>query len=194
MGSVTSDDAKVQGAKMTKDQASLSAALSAPPPEPAVRPRNPNRTGRIHDMVDGAHRSNRTGYQLCADFNAGSCANTVQGSWCGVNNSLVHQCSTCLGTHSLQSCPHKESPKVGWLQNDRSKKGKGKGKKGTGLAGRALTDLRRKVKFHFRMTLCQLQKFQVQVHKMEFEQKQRSHLNRCHTVKPNQNGLSLKTE
>ena len=137
VGAVTSDDAKVQGAKLAKEQASSAAALSAPPPEPTVRPRNPNRTGRIHDMVDGAYRSNRTGYQLCADFNAGTCTNTVQGSWCGSNNSLAHQCSRCLGTHSLQNCPHKESPKVGWLNSDRSKKGKGKGKKGKGRGGRA---------------------------------------------------------
>ena len=137
LGSLTSDDAKIQGAKLAKDQPSSAAALSVPPPEPTVRPRNPNRTGRVHDMVDGAYRSNRTGYQLCADFNAGACTNTVQGSWCGVNNSWAHQCSRCLGTHSLQNCPHKESPKVGWLQSDRAKKGKGKGKKGKGRGGRA---------------------------------------------------------
>ena len=136
VGSVTSDDAKVSGAKPGKDQPSATTALSIPP-EPTVRPRYANRTGRVHDMVDGLYRSNRTGFQLCSEFNSGACTNTIQGSWCGVQNSLAHQCSRCLGTHTLQNCPHKETPKVGWVQGDRAKKGKGKGKKGKGRGGRA---------------------------------------------------------
>ena len=94
----------------------------------AVRPRNHNRTGRVHDLVDGQYRSNRTGHQLCADYNAGKCTSTVQGSWCGTHQNKAHQCARCLGTHPLTTCPHTEPPQPGWIKNAERSKGKGRGK------------------------------------------------------------------
>jgi len=94
----------------------------------AVRPRNHNRTGRVHDLVDGQYRSNRTGHQLRADYNAGKCTSTVQGSWCGTHQNKAHQCARCLGTHPLTTCPHTEPPQPGWIKNAERSKGKGRGK------------------------------------------------------------------
>ena len=115
------DDAKV--APHSDKQAALMA--SAPS---TVRPRNSNRTGRVHDLVDGSYRSNRTGHQLCTDYNSGKCTNTVQGTWCGSHPNRAHQCSRCLGTHPLTSCPHQEAPQPSWIRNSANKpKGRGRG-------------------------------------------------------------------
>ena len=191
MGSVTSDDAKISGAKPVKEQASASTALGNPP-EPAIRPRNANRTGRVHDMVDGVYRSNRTGYQLCTEFNSGSCTNTIQGSWCGVHNSLAHQCSRCLGTHSLQSCPRKESPKVGWLQGDRPKKGKGKGKE-KGAVDVPPTDRRLMTRFHIRTVHHQLE-LRVQLRRTKRVLKRCYPLNQFHVLVFSHNRLNQEAE
>ena len=68
-------------------------------------------------------------------FNDGTCSNTVQGSWCGVNKDQAHQCSRCLGSRSVQKCPHSEAPAVGWVK-DRQERGKGRGgRKGKGRRG-----------------------------------------------------------
>lgn len=134
---VTSDDARIAGSKQPKNDGAGSSAHNPAGDLVSVRPRNPNRTGRVHDMVDGMYRSNRTGYHLCADFNSEKCNNTTQGSWCGNNPSLAHQCSRCLGSHPVTKCPHTEPPQVGWVKSDKGKKGKGKGKKGRGRGGRA---------------------------------------------------------
>lgn len=139
-GPITSDDAKIAGTRQSKNESAGSTTLpSAGSLSDAitVRPRNANRTGRVHDVLDGSYRSNRTGYQLCADFNAEKCGNTIQGSWCGNHSSLAHQCSRCLGCHPVTKCPHAETPQVGWVKTDKGKKGKGKGKKGRGRGGRA---------------------------------------------------------
>ena len=120
------EDAKV--ASQTEKSRSVSATAAS-----AVRPRNQNRTGRVHDLVDGQYRSNRTGHPFCSDYNSGKCTSTVQGSWCGVHQSKAHQCARCLGTHPMTSCPHTEPPQPGWIKSDRSKgKSRGKGKSGKG--------------------------------------------------------------
>jgi len=69
-----------------------------------------------------------------ADFNQGNCSNTVQGSWCGADSSLAHQCSRCLGTHPLTKCHHQEQPAVGGVKRGAGK-GKGKSKRGKGRKG-----------------------------------------------------------
>ena len=129
--SVTDDDAR------TSQKDGSNTAASSVQPDKAVSPslrttRNPNRTGRVHNFSEGAYKTNRTGYPLCAGFNDGTCANTVLGSWCGANRDQAHQCSRCLGSHPVTRCPHTEAPVVGWVK-DKPGKGKGKGgRKGRG--------------------------------------------------------------
>jgi hypothetical protein len=112
------DDARV--AQQPDESASLTATAAA------TRPRNANRTGRVHDLVDGVYKSNRTGHPLCSDFNQGKCTNTIQGTWCGNHQNRAHQCSRCLGTHSLTACPHQETPQPSWLKN--AGRGRGRGR------------------------------------------------------------------
>ena len=100
-----------------------------PPPPP--RPRNPNRTGRVHELVDGKYQLNRTGYRLCSEYQEGNCTGTVGGTWCPRSPDLAHQCARCLGSHPMSRCPHDAPPSVGLGANRKGKgKGKGKGKKG----------------------------------------------------------------
>ena len=57
---------------------------SAPTPtrltdqDPKIRPRNPNRTGRYHQVESGKYLVNRTGYKICQPFNEEKCVDTVQ--------------------------------------------------------------------------------------------------------------------
>ena len=85
--------------QVVKDDAKVDAheRKTAAPPEAArpsgsqmIRTRNPNRTGRVHDFVDGAYKSNRIGYPLCMAYNEGTCTSTVQGSWCATNRDHAH--------------------------------------------------------------------------------------------------------
>ena len=129
---LTSDDAKVATTSSGSRQTGTGADQLTE--APAIKPRNPNRTGRVHDVVEGAYRSNRTGYRLCAEFNQGNCTNMVQGSWCGNDSTQAHQCSRCLGTHPVIRCHHQETPAVGWVKRGQGK-GKGKSKRGKGKKG-----------------------------------------------------------
>lgn len=130
-GSLVRDDARVEPQDKATSQ-HAPASSNRPSSAASPRTRNTNRTGRVHDFVDGAYRTNRTGYSLCGGFNDGTCTNTIQGSWCGTHKDHAHQCSRCLGSHSVQKCPHAEAPSVGWIK-DRREKGRGKGgRKGKG--------------------------------------------------------------
>ena len=67
------------------------------------KPRKQNRTGRLHDLHEGAYRCNRTGYQLCPGFQDDSCPHTVSGNWCGQDSTKAHQCSRCLGDANVHT-------------------------------------------------------------------------------------------
>ena len=133
LGDVVDGDAKVK-----QDGSAASAAPhqtgSAPSrlgdAAPKIRPRNPNRIGRHHQVENGRYTSNRTGYALCDAYNEGRCDNTVSGGWCPVNWDRVHQCHKCLSQRPASRCPHESMPTPNFLK---PKKGKGKGgRKGKG--------------------------------------------------------------
>ena len=96
-----------------------------------LRPRNANRTGRVHNIADGKYTHNRTGYKLCAEFQTEQCKDTTQGVWCAHQWDTVHQCNKCLGTHPGARCPHSEMQTPSFVRKSEGK-GKGKGKKGKG--------------------------------------------------------------
>ena len=133
LGDVVDGDAKV------RQDGSMASALAPNPgaapsrlgdAAPKIRPRNPNRTGRHHQVENGRYTSNRTGYALCDAYNEGRCDNTVSGGWCPVNWDRVHQCYKCLSQHPASRCPHETMPTPNFLK---PKKGKGKGgRKGKG--------------------------------------------------------------
>ena len=99
-----------------------------------IRPRNSNRTGRYHQTDGSRYTANRTGFGLCAGFNAGDCNETSGGIWCSKSSGLVHQCDRCLGTHPSSRCPHGELQVPGFVKNKGKSRGKG-GRKGKGSKG-----------------------------------------------------------
>ena len=109
---------------------------SAPTPtrltdqDPKIRPRNPNRTGRYHQVESGKYLVNRTGYKICQPFNEEKCVDTVQGTWCANSWDTVHQCERCLGSHPRTKCPHTDMPQPSFL------KAPGRGRGGKGRGGR----------------------------------------------------------
>ena len=94
------------------------------------KPRKQNRTGRLHDLHEGAYRCNRTGYQLCPGFQDDSCPHTVSGNWCGQDSTKAHQCTRCLGSHPRCKCPYTDPPKVGFVTRGKGDKGRGRGRQG----------------------------------------------------------------
>ena len=129
MHSLVADDARTAAAA-TDHPSGLLPPVPPPNAKAAVRPRNPNRTGRHHEIVDGKYQLNRTGFRLCPGFQDETCTHTVRGNWCGRDSTLTHQCSRCLGNHPLTKCPHSEPPVVALGRKGKDKgKGKGKGAK-----------------------------------------------------------------
>eukprot|EP00435_Cladocopium_sp_Y103_P048512 s1251_g14.t1 len=128
---VVEGDAKVAGIP-----ASSSAGPRETAPAPArlaterpIRPRNSNRTGRVHNIQDGKYTHNRTGYAICAGYNNGQCSNSTQGVWCAQQWDTVHQCDRCLGAHPSTRCPHTELQTPGFIKNSKGgKKGRGAGR------------------------------------------------------------------
>ena len=99
------------------------------------RPRNSNRTGRIHDTDGNKYVRNRTGYSICAGYNSGTCTEASQGPWCRHQWDTVHQCDRCLGNHPSSKCPHGELQTPGFVKNA-AKGGKSRGKGGRGGKGK----------------------------------------------------------
>ena len=87
-----------------------------------VRPRNSNRTGRVHNIETGKYTHNRTGYNICSGFNTGQCAESTQGVWCRHNWDTVHQCDRCLGNHPSSRCPHTELQTPTFVRNEPRKR------------------------------------------------------------------------
>ena len=134
---LVSDDARtshasssVHGPQMRDLAGGPTPSADRMPPIPP-RPRNANRTGRFHELIDGRYQVNRTGFGLCAEYQEGKCNDTINGTWCARNPDLAHQCARCLGSHSMERCPHERPPSVGLGTGRKGKgKGRGKGKKG----------------------------------------------------------------
>ena len=97
---------------------------------PKIRPRNTNRTGRIHNTENGRYTHNRTGFAICSGYNSGTCSETSLGQWCRHNWDTVHQCDRCLGNHQSNKCPHSELQTPAFVRNNAKGKSRGKGSKG----------------------------------------------------------------
>ena len=81
LGDVVDGDARVkpEGSSGSTPANQLGSAAPNRDAAPKIRPRNPNRTGRHHQVENGRYTSNRTGYALCDSYNEGRCENTVSG-------------------------------------------------------------------------------------------------------------------
>ena len=127
-------DAKVQTTSAPSNPSAPRETMSAPArmsTAPPVRPRNSNRTGRIHQVENGKYVLNRTGYRLCDGYQTGECNQTTGGVWCSHQWDTTHQCNKCLGNHPAKDCPNKDKDVSvpGFVRNQ----GKGgKGSKGKG--------------------------------------------------------------
>eukprot|EP00435_Cladocopium_sp_Y103_P026713 s4904_g6.t1 len=137
---ITSSNEILEGDAKVAGQPSSAAGPRETVPGPArmanerpVRPRNTNRTGRVHNIQDGKYTHNRTGYAICAGYNSGQCSTSTQGVWCSQQWDTVHQCDRCLGAHPSSRCPHAELQTPGFVKNAKGgRKGKsgGRGAKG----------------------------------------------------------------
>lgn len=113
-----------------RETAPTPARMTSASDKPAVRPRNSNRTGRVHNIENGKYTHNRTGYSICGGYNSGQCAESTHGVWCRHNCDTVHQCDRCLGHHPSARCPHAELQAPTFVKN--AKGGKGRGRSGRG--------------------------------------------------------------
>ena len=79
LGDVVDGDARVkpEGSSGSTLANQLGSAAPNRDAAPKIRPRNPNRTGRHHQVENGRCASNRTGYALCDLYDEGRCENTV---------------------------------------------------------------------------------------------------------------------
>ena len=125
-------DAKIGGSSSSaagpRDPGAVPAKMAPANEKQTPRPRNTNRTGRVHQIQDGKYVMNRTGYALCAGYNTEQC--TGNGLWCHQAWDTVHQCNRCLGGHPATKCPHSEIQTPNFVKN--ASKGKGRGKSGRG--------------------------------------------------------------
>ena len=115
---VVEGDAKVSQASSSHKRETTPgpARMASSSQRPAVRPRNSNRTGRIHNIDNGKYTHNRTGYSICSGFNSGQCAESTQGVWCRHNWDTVHQVSTLRAADSdvREECQRRKRPRQVW--------------------------------------------------------------------------------
>jgi len=115
-----------------------SASFDATPHIAFDNPRSKQKASKVHNTADGAFRTNRTGYTLCAGWQNGTCTTSYNGVICGADPNKRHQCAKCLSADHGSSHPvacartPKESASAGRFPNQG---GKGKGKKGKGKKG-----------------------------------------------------------
>eukprot|EP00435_Cladocopium_sp_Y103_P047095 s2113_g13.t1 len=119
-----------------RETAPTPARMGAANERQPTRPRNANRTGRVHNIENGKYTHNRTGFSICSGYNAGQCVESTQGVWCRHNWDTVHQCDRCLGNHPSTKCPHSEIHTPTFVKNAKGGKGRGKGGRGSGKGKR----------------------------------------------------------
>ena len=84
-----------QGSSNQRETAPGPARMASSSERLAARPRNSNRTGRVHNIDNGKYTHNRTGYSICSGFNSGQCAKSTQG-WAIIQAPNVHNLSCRL--------------------------------------------------------------------------------------------------
>ena len=130
----------IDGDVVIKDQSSSSLATLSPGPAKRgsgllalENQRTPKKQNKGHQVKDGKYTANRAGALLCPGFQTGVCnTRSTQGTRCGVDSSLAHQCAICLSPeHGASSCG-KGPPPAQSRRYEAGHKGggKGKGKKG----------------------------------------------------------------
>lgn len=73
---------------------------------PAGSDRARKRARTRHNVANGHFVTTRTGMQICGDFNAGTCTETIQGNRCARYPTKSNVCSKCLqGRHTATGPP-----------------------------------------------------------------------------------------
>ena len=93
---------------------------------------------RSHQVSDGKYTHNRSGLELCTNYNKGACHETVKRDGLPIcaASGRAHQCCFCLGQHPAEPT---NGPKCSSNTTDKPPatwKGSGKGKKGRGRKNR----------------------------------------------------------
>ena len=71
-----------------------------------IRERVPKAPPNVHTVVEGRYVQNRSGHQICREFQAGNCEATAPGCWCPRASARVHQCALCLSPAHGAEHPH----------------------------------------------------------------------------------------